>query len=240
MGRPVPRGPTRVWRVCAEMPLFLMFAASARQRRGWAGCGAPDGPVFAPWGRRLPSADWLHGPSPKLPSLTSFVVVKQSATVSSRSALRARAMNPASSGAPSLLALHSPPTRAFAETTVRSPDANPGCVGQTPDWHPGYEHTPVAGRVRGTGLGAISGATKKIGFGGGVRSTLRGLTHRHCLTTTNEVSGGSLAMHPRSRASSWSRPARADRPSMSPQPSPSDAPRAHHKKKPERTLCSLE
>src|SRR6186713_769388 len=56
------------------------------------------------------------------------------------------------------------------------------------------------------GLGAISGATKKIGFGGGVRSTLRGLTHRHCLTTTNEVSGGSLPMHPRSRSSSWSRP----------------------------------
>src|SRR6188472_2670619 len=38
-------------------------------------------------GRRLPSAGWFHGPSPKLPSLTSFVVVKQSATVSSRSVL---------------------------------------------------------------------------------------------------------------------------------------------------------
>src|SRR6186713_3501287 len=56
------------------------------------------------------------------------------------------------------------------------------------------------------GLGAISGATKKIGFGGGTRSVLRRLTHRHCLTTTNEVSGGSLPMHPRSRSSSWSRP----------------------------------
>ncbi len=136
---------------------------------------------------------------------------------------RTRAIKPASSGAPSLLALHSPPTRAFAETTVRSPDANPGCVGQTPDWHPGYENKPVAGRVRGAGLGAISEATKKIGFGGGVRSTLRRPTHRHCLTTANEVSGGSLAMHPRSRASSWSRPARADRLGMSPQLGPPDA-----------------
>ena len=44
--------------------------------------------------------------------------------------------------------------------------------------------------------GAISGATEKIGFGGGVRSTLRRPTHRHCLTTTNEVSDGSFGDGP--------------------------------------------
>jgi hypothetical protein len=153
-------------------------------------------------GRRLPSADWLHGPSPKLPPLTSFVVVKQSATVSSRSVLRTRAMKPASSGAPSLLARHGLPPRAFAEAAVTC------------------ENTRFAGRGEWAGLGAISGATEKIGFGGGVRSTLRRLTHRHCLTTANEVSDGSLAMHPRGRSSSCSRRASADRPGMSPQSSP--------------------
>jgi hypothetical protein len=134
--------------------------------------------------------------------------------VSPRSVLRTRAMKPASSGAPSLLALHSLPTRAFAATAVL-------CLGEkieVTDERAGarvlvdhFNLFPPQAQVvlRGgwrDALGAISGATKKIGFGGGTRSVLRGLTHRHCLTTTNEVSGGSLPMHPRSRSSSWSRP----------------------------------
>jgi hypothetical protein len=171
-------------------------------------------------GRRLPSADWLHGPSPKLPPLTSFVVVKQSATVSSRSVLRTRAKKPASSGAPSLLALHGLPPRAFAEAVARSPDANPGFVRRIPDWHPGYEHKPLAACGGWAGQGAISGATRSAASGDGVRSTLRRLTHRHCLTTANEVSDGSLAMHPRMPRFSWSRRASADRSGMSRRPRP--------------------
>jgi hypothetical protein len=190
-------------------------------------------------GRRLPSADWLHGPSPKLPPLTSFVVVKQSATVSSRSVLRTRAMQPASSGAPSLLARHSLPTRAFAGTAVP-------CLGEKIEViDKAFVHSHArrslqsfplneSGRCfaggEGMGWGRFLGRRRRSVLGMARASALRRLTHRHCLTTTNEVSGGSLPMHPQSRSSSWSpRPpvGGADRPGMSPQPIPS--PTATHR-----------
>jgi hypothetical protein len=164
-------------------------------------------------GRRLPSADWFHGPSPKLPPLTSFVVVKQWATVSSRSVLRTRAMKPASSGAPSLLALHSLPTHAFAATTmlcwgekieVTDEARERSHARQSLQSFPPNQSGRCCAAGEGMGWGRFLRRRRRSVSGVARASALRRLTHRHCLTTTNEVSGGSLAMHPRSRSSSWS------------------------------------
>ena len=172
-------------------------------------------------GRGLPCADWFHGPSPKLPPLTSFVVVKQWATVSSRSVLRTRAMKPASSGAPSLLALHSLPTRAFAATTdlcvgVKKTEQIDETCGRSHARRSLQSFPPnksgcVCAAGGGMRRGRLLRRRRSSALGMACASTLRRLTHRHCLTTANEVSGGSLPMHPQSRSSSWSRPARADR-----------------------------
>ena len=189
-------------------------------------------------GRRLPCADWFHGPSPKLPPLTSFVVVKQSATVSSRSVLRTRAMKPASSGAPSLLARHSLPARAFAGTVVpclgekiemTDEHASARTLRRSLQSFPPNESERCFAVGEGMGWGRFLGRRRRSVLGMARASALRRLTHRHCLTTTNEVSGGSLPMHPQSRASSWSPrpPGGADRPGMSPQPIPS--PTATHR-----------
>jgi len=197
-----------------ERPLFLH--RPGRQRRGWAGCGSPDGAVFAPCGAKT-ALRWLASwPVAETPA-THFVRCGQTVGDSQFTKRAARAGHESSQlRRPVPIGAPQPPHPRLCRHS--------GALRTTPS-----EHTRF---VRGGGryaLGAISGATEKIGFGDGVRSTLRRLTHRHCLTTANEVSGGSLAMHPRSRASSCSRPARADRPGMSPQRMPPAAPHARQR-----------
>ena len=89
----------------------------------------------------------------------------------------------------------------------RSRQRASGLMHDAPGCNPGSTPTcslvtsPKAGRWQKAGAGRLwcankEGAPELAGFMARVRSTLRELTVAHCLTTTNEVSGGSLGDGP--------------------------------------------
>jgi len=181
-------------------------------------------------GRRLPSADWIHGPSPKLPPLASLAVVKQSATVSSRSVLTHAGHESSQLRRPALIGAPRPPPRAFVPPPCSfggDKRTNEGRACSRPHARRSLQSFPPNKSCgcfavgEGMGWGRFLRRRRRSALGMARASALRELTHRHCLTTASEASGGSLPMHPQSRACPWSRPARADRRGMSPQPIPS-------------------
>ena len=147
---------------------------------------------------RLPCAARVRGPIAQLATLTSFAALEQARRVSSRSALRARAPNPALLGA------------------SHARRALPGCPVAEPVVVGGTSNTDtVAGKAAGGACAGRMGAAEKHRVAGRARSALRELTRCRCSSVESAANAASSATRPGTRASQGTRSEAEGQPSES-------------------------
>ena len=183
---------------CGPLRLFVrirscLLALARAMRRVGPGRGS-DGLPFA--ALRVPCDARVRGPVAQLATLTSFAALEQARRVRSRSALRARAPNPALLGA------------------SHARCALPRCPVAVPVVACGISNAnSVAGKAAGGAWVGRSGAAEKRRVAGRARSALRDLTRCRCLSAESAANAASSATGPGTRASQGTRSAAKGKPS---------------------------